>query len=68
MYLHQKWKVEQRNSRAAGSFNPPSYTADDGQLDQNMCYTIKIRRHVNMNIWTKLHKDGKKWEHKVSDK
>jgi hypothetical protein len=28
--------TEQRNSRAAGSFTPGSYTPDEGQLGRNM--------------------------------
>jgi hypothetical protein len=36
IHFTYKWKAEQRDNRAAGSFNPTSYTRDDGQLGQNM--------------------------------
>jgi hypothetical protein len=29
------------------------------------CYVVRRQSHVNINISTKLHKDGKEWEHKV---
>jgi hypothetical protein len=35
-HLHQKQKADQHNRRAAGSFNWPYYTSDDGQLDRNV--------------------------------
>jgi hypothetical protein len=59
-------KAEQCNNREAGSFNPTSYTPDDGQLGWKMqCCIIKRRRCVNINISTKLHKDFKEWNTKL---
>jgi hypothetical protein len=36
VHFTSKWKAEQRDNRPAGSFNPASYTPDEGQLGRNM--------------------------------
>jgi hypothetical protein len=55
MHFTSKWKAEQRDKNTIGSFNPTSYTPDDGQLGRNMQFFI-MRRDKDIEVWILIYR------------